>query len=60
MKTDCKNRKVNEVADLGIDPATLPGVTVDKADDEKVDKSLVRERTKTLNDNPRDTDNVNM
>ncbi len=34
----------------------LPGVAVDVADDETVDTDLVKERTKTLNNNPRDTD----
>lgn len=30
-----------------------PGVAVNKADDGEVDQKLVRERTKTLNNNPR-------
>lgn len=30
-----------------------PGVAIDVADDEKVDKKTVRERTETLNNNPR-------
>lgn len=30
-----------------------PGVAVDTSDGEKVDRKLVRERTKTLNNNPR-------
>ena len=32
---------------------TYPGVAINNADDEKVDKNLVKERTKTLNNNPR-------
>ncbi len=32
---------------------TYPGVAVDAADKEKVDKELVKERTATLNNNPR-------
>ena len=31
----------------------FPGAAIDVDDKEKVDKSLVEERTKTLNDNPR-------
>ena len=31
----------------------FPGVAVNKSDDGKVDPRLVRERTKTLNNNPR-------
>lgn len=34
----------------------LPGAAIDAADDEFTDAALVKERTKTLNDNPRDTD----
>lgn len=30
-----------------------PGVAVNEADDGKVDKELVKERTRTLNNNPR-------
>ncbi len=33
-----------------------PGVAVNNADHAKTDKSLVNERTKTLNNNPRNTD----
>ena len=33
-----------------------PGVDIDSADDNKVTECLERERTKTLNDNPRNTD----
>lgn len=35
---------------------TFPGVSVDIADDEKVSNKLVKERTKTLNNNPRNND----
>ena len=34
----------------------MPGVAVNIADDEAVDPALVKERTKTINNNPRDTD----
>ena len=34
----------------------FPGVSVDIADDEKVSNKLVKERTKTLNNNPRNND----
>lgn len=30
-----------------------PGVAIDRADDDKVDKELEKERTKTLDNNPR-------
>ena len=33
-----------------------PGAAVDSADDNAVDPALVRERTCTLNNNPRNTD----
>lgn len=33
-----------------------PGVAINNADDEKVDKDLVKERTKTLNNNPRNNE----
>lgn len=29
------------------------GIAIDKADDGKVDSALIKERTKTLNNNPR-------
>ncbi|MBD5255377.1 MAG: hypothetical protein HDS53_04815 [Barnesiella sp.] len=58
MNTKCNARK-KEMGE-GINPADLPGVSIDKADDETVDKSLVKERTETLNNNPRDTDNIDM
>ena len=34
--------------------AEYPGVALDSADDEKVTERLVKERTKTLDDTPRD------
>lgn len=36
------------------DVAEYPGAALDSADDEKVKERLVKERTKTLDDNPRD------
>lgn len=32
---------------------TMPGVEINVADNDKVNKELVKERTKTLNNNPR-------
>lgn len=34
-----------------------PGVAIDSADDDKVNERLVKERTATLNKNPRNDDN---
>lgn len=34
----------------------LPGAAVNVADNDKVDAELVKERTSTLNNNPRNTD----
>ncbi len=41
-----------------IDAATdkYPGMAVNESDDEKVDAKLVKERTRTLNNNPRNND----
>lgn len=33
-----------------------PGVAINKSDDNKVDSQLVKERTNTLNNNPRNSD----
>lgn len=33
-----------------------PGAAIDAADDDKVSNETVKERTKTLNNNPRNTD----
>lgn len=33
-----------------------PGAAIDAADDERVDKKLEKERTETLNNNPRNED----
>ncbi len=38
----------------------MHGINVDKADDEKVDKALVDQEIHEINNNPRDTDDVNM
>lgn len=48
----------NEKHDTEIRKAVddLPGVAVDVADDETVDSALVKERTRDINNNPRDTD----
>lgn len=34
----------------------LPGAAINEADRDKVSEELVKERTKTLNNNPRNTD----
>ena len=36
----------------------FPGAGIDQADNNDVTKKEVRERTRTLNNNPRNTDNV--
>lgn len=48
------NTKVTEAEVKSVD--RYAGASVDIADDETVDTALVKERTKTLNDNPRNTD----
>lgn len=37
-------------------PDIYPGASVNQADNKKVDKKLVKERTATLNNNPRNND----
>lgn len=37
-------------------PDIYPGAAVNQADNGKVDKKLVNERTATINDNPRNND----
>lgn len=49
-KADDSARKIENVVD------SLPGVAVDKADEDRVSPALVKERTKTLNNNPRNND----
>lgn len=56
----CNNKKLAEELREQIDPADMPGVAIDRADDNDVDSKLVKERTSVLNDNPRDTDDVDM
>lgn len=34
----------------------LPGAAINAADNDKVNEDLVKERTKTINNNPRNTD----
>lgn len=41
---------------VGTDAQKYSGVAVNMADDEKVNKKLVDERTATLNNNPRNDD----
>lgn len=47
------SKKITEVAE---DTLEFPGVAINVGDDEKEDKDLVKERTSTLNNNPRNTD----
>lgn len=54
MKKEKLNKTTREQIDKGND--TLPGVAVNTADSDKVDPCLVRERTRTLNNNPRNDD----
>lgn len=51
MNTEEKQKIENSYKDL-------PGVAIDASDTEKVDATLVKERTKTLNNNPRNTDDA--
>ncbi len=37
-------------------PDEFPGAAINEADDNKVDKKLIKERTKTINNNPRNDD----
>lgn len=56
----CKNKKLEEEMREQIKSADLPGVAIDRADDNDVDGKLVKERTSVLDNNPRDTDDVDM
>lgn len=47
----CRSKKQEVKADN-----EYPGVAIDRADDEKVSKKLVKERTETINNNPRNSD----
>jgi hypothetical protein len=47
----CRNKKQESKAG-----EEYPGVAINQADDNKVSKNLVKERTETLNNNPRNTD----
>ncbi len=49
----CK-KKTTAAETLSDDMKKYPGVAIDNADDNDVDRKLVKERTKTLNNNPRD------
>lgn len=61
---DKSNNKGGERADATslsqeeVDAAKYPGVAIDIADDEKVDENLVKERTKALNNNPRNNGKI--
>ncbi|MDE6311067.1 MAG: hypothetical protein K2L96_04535 [Muribaculaceae bacterium] len=49
----CK-KKTTAAEKLTEDVKKYPGVAIDSADENDVDRELVKERTKTLNNNPRD------
>ena len=51
-KKCCCKKKVAEIKPTD----ELPGVAINKADDNAVNKELVKERTSTLNNNPRNND----
>lgn len=48
-----KNSNANEV---NTGAQTYSGVAIDKADDDKTNPQLVKERTATINNNPRNDD----
>lgn len=51
MEAKDKKEKLSKSEIEAID--SLPGAAIDNADDEKVTKDEVAERTRTLNNNPR-------
>lgn len=51
-----KKNTMNETYNKAKALRDLPGAGIDYADDEKTTSAEVKERTKTLEDNPRDTD----
>lgn len=48
------NKKKTTTEEYVKDVEKYPGAAIDSADKEEVDSALVKERTKTLNNNPRD------
>lgn len=54
MNNEDRTRKNIEERDKAID--NYPGAAIDRADDDKVDEELVKERTCMLNNNPRNHD----
>lgn len=54
-KTTCCNCK-NEAAEAAVNE--YPGAAIDVADDEKVTKAEVKERTSALNNNPRNQGDI--
>ncbi len=54
MKEDTHHHPSQEKIDHAID--NLPGAAVNHADDNADNKELVKERTRTLNNNPRNND----
>lgn len=55
-KRKCGCRKNNNANDLNTSAQTYSGVAIDKADDDKINPQLVKERTATINNNPRNDD----
>lgn len=46
----------NKASDTKNGAGTFPGVAIDIADKEKTDRKLVKERTRAINNNPRNND----
>lgn len=54
---NCKNTKPADAESQAVrDSQTYPGVAVNEADDQRDNKDLIKERTHTLNNNPRNND----
>lgn len=53
----CNNKKKKAIKDQTLQAAeqNYPGVAIDQSDDNAVDPKLVKERTKTLGCNPRNS-----
>ncbi|MDE6277563.1 MAG: hypothetical protein K2M06_05585 [Muribaculaceae bacterium] len=47
------NKKKSQAEEVVKDVKMFPGAAIDSADKEEVDRKLVKERTATLNNNPR-------
>ncbi len=56
MKTTPSTKDIQEKIDNALD--NVPGAAVGRADDKKVDKELVDQRTRMQNRNPRDIESA--